>query len=374
MLLEVLICTHLLLPPMHRSKKHLLIIGIFWNGKKFKTARQAPDQLAEAFEKTGYNVIRTSFYVNKYLRLADTVATIIGKKSRYELAIVPWFNGRGSFYWQEIASRLLKLLNKKIVLVIHGGSIPAEILAAPHKYSKTLKRADVIVSPSAFVADKLSTLNYKIEVIENVLDLEQYPFQPKTRFGMKLLWMRTIEPLYNPEMALEVVRILKEKGYTPKMYMAGQQKDQALFMRLQQLISEWQLNENIFFTGYADHQKKLTLASDCDIYICTNKVDNAPVSLVEMMSLGLPVVSTNVGGIPYLVRDGVNGLLVNDGDAQAMAERIETIHLDSSLASTLTANGAEFAKAFDTQPVVAKWERLFHRLLGNTVAKAQHPL
>lgn len=359
---------------MHKNKQHLLIIGIFWDGKKYKTARQAPDQLAEALEKHGHRLTRTSYYLNKYLRLIDTVATIIGKRNNYNTAIVPWFNGSGSYYWQEIASRLLRLLNKKIIVVIHGGNIPAQILVEPKKYQLTLKRADVIVAPSRFVADKLTRLEYNVEVIENLVELEKYPFHQKASFEMNLLWMRTIEPLYNPGMAIQVVKQLKQKGYSPKLYMAGQQKDGVFYLRLQQLVNEWRLQENVVFTGYADHAKKLALAADCDIYICTNKVDNAPVSIIEMMSLGLPVVSTNVGGIPYLVQDGVNGMLVDDDDAEAMAAKIEAVHLDPVLGNRLAANGRAYAKAFDVNVVVEKWEKLFHRLAKNSSQESQHPL
>lgn len=357
---------------MRSYKKNLLIIGIFWDGKKFKTARQAPDQLAEALEKRGYSITRTSFHVNKFLRLIDTVFTILKGRNRYEIAIVPWFNGSGSFYWQEVATRLLKFFKKKVVLVVHGGNIPAQVVVHPAQYQATLKRADVIVAPSQFVADKLQHLGYNVQVIENLLDLEQYQFIGKETFNLNLLWMRTIEPLYNPMMALQVVKILKEKGYQPKLYVAGQQKDKELMNKMQEFTRTSRIDGEVEFTDYADHARKLELVRLCDFYLCTNKVDNAPVSLIEMMSLGLPVVSTNVGGIPYLVHDNINGMLVNDEDAKTMADKLEMIHLDPGMGKEMVRNAVQFSKQFDAEKVIAKWEIVFSQLSGHS-SGSQHP-
>lgn len=349
--------------PMQMFTRPILIIAVFWNKKKkLVTARQAPDHLAEAFETRGGQVIKTSYYLNKFLRLVDTIATVVMHAGRYKIAIVPWFNGAGSFYWQEIASRLLKLLRRKVILVVHGGAVPGQIAANPSKYLKTLRRADAIVSPSAFVADKLQHMGFAVDVIENLVETDVYPFIQKDNFRLNLLWMRTIEEVYNPLMALQVVKILNAKGLRPMLYMAGQVKDDDLYSTLRKKVEEWQLEEQVVFTGYADHTMKLDLASKCDMYICTNKVDNAPVSVVEMMCLGLPVITTNVGGIPYLVKDGETGLLVNDDDAEAMAAAIEMIYSQPGLGKEIAGRAFLFSRRFNAEEVLEKWMQLFARL------------
>jgi glycosyltransferase involved in cell wall biosynthesis len=116
------------------------------------------------------------------------------------------------------------------------------------------------------------------------------------------------------------------------------------------------------FPGYINKEGKNKYASDLDIYICTNRIDNAPVSLIEMMALGLPVVSVNVGGIPDLITDEENGLLVDLDDDRAMADSISLIIEQPSIGKNLVANGLKCSRQFGEEPVLAKWKHVFNKL------------
>ncbi len=333
----------------------VLIVGLFRSNKTInKIPCSAPEQMADLFKKNGIPVITTSIYLGRFLRFFDTVFTILANYTQYDVAIVPWFNGKGSYYWQEIASRLLKLLGKKIVLVIRGGGIPDLLDKHPKKYMKTLQRANHIICPSAFIASRLINQNIPSEVIANSLNLNKYPFIRKEQFSLNLLWMRTLEPLYNPAMALKVAKILKDRGHKFTLHIAGQNNGH--LKELEALRTAYNVEQEVVFCGFINHEQKLKLARSCDMYLCTNRVDNAPVSLIEMMCLGLPIVSTNVGGIPNFIKNGENGLLVNDNDAEAMVESILEIHQNPTLGRMLVENGYHFSRQFDELSVLEKWK------------------
>ena len=335
--------------------KKVLIVGLFRSNKTVnKIPCSAPEQMADLFQKNSIPVITTSIYLGRFLRFFDTVFTILFNHNQYDVAIVPWFNGKGSYYWQEIASRMLKLLGKKIVLVIRGGGIPDLLDKHPKKYMKTLVRADHIISPSTFIADRLVNQNIQVEVVANSLNLNKYPFIRKPQFSLNLLWMRTLEPLYNPAMALKVAKILKDRGHKFTLHIAGQNNGH--LKELEALRTAYNVAQEVVFCGFINQEQKVILAKSCDMYICTNRVDNAPVSLIEMMCLGLPIVSTNVGGIPNFINNGVNGLLVNDNDAEAMVESILEIHQNPALGRMLVENGYHFSRQFDELSVLEKWK------------------
>ena len=117
-----------------------------------------------------------------------------------------------------------------------------------------------------------------------------------------------------------------------------------------------------FFPGFLTHEDKLRYAELCDIFICTNRIDNAPVSLIEMAALGIPIVSTNAGGIPHLFENGVNALLVDVKDARAMAEAVKDLISDNELAHTLCKNGRLLAEKHDEQHVLNAWNALFRKI------------
>ena len=100
------------------------------------------------------------------------------------------------------------------------------------------------------------------------------------------------------------------------------------------------------------------MSEDYNVFINTTNYDNTPLSLIEAMALGLPVVSTNVGGIPFLIDHDVHGLLVNKNDDEAMTNAIVSIMLKTEKAHKLVDNDSSRAEYFDWHSVKMHWLKL----------------
>jgi glycosyltransferase involved in cell wall biosynthesis len=87
-------------------------------------------------------------------------------------------------------------------------------------------------------------------------------------------------------------------------------------------------------------------------------VDNTPVSVLEAMACGLCVISTNVGGIPYLLQDEHDALLVPSGDDGAMAKAVRRVLTEEGLADRLSCNARRKVEQFDWSYILPKWERV----------------
>ena len=89
-----------------------------------------------------------------------------------------------------------------------------------------------------------------------------------------------------------------------------------------------------------------------------------PVGVLEAAACGLPIVSTDAGGVPFFLRDGETGLLVTDGDAHAMAAKVKRLLKEPQLAATLSRNGRVLTEACGWASVRGQWEALFEDVLA----------
>lgn len=343
------------------KKKKILITGLFISPKNIQSIyRTAADQLAEILVENEFEIITTSTIVNKYWRAIDILSTILFKSGSFEIAIVPYYGSNNAYIIENWSTKLLKFLGKKVVLVVHGGSLPARLAKNSTKYLAVLNRVNQVVCPSPYLQYEIGKYGIKSIVIENVLKLSDYQFNLKNTFRPNIFWMRTFEDVYHPLMAVEVFVKVKALFPEAKMVMAG--GDAGMLAQTKELANSLKVINDISFPGYITNDQKNKLAQEYDIYICTNKVDNAPVSLVEMMSLGLPIVTVNSGGIPFMIENTVNGLLVNYNDVSAMADAISYVINNPAFAQMLVQNGLETAKKYDVHPILVKWNALFNQL------------
>lgn len=290
----------------------------------------------------------------------DTVSAIVRHSLSYKIAILPLYGGNGSYIWTKVSITFLRALRKKIILIVHGGSIPDKMKVQKEKYLPVFESVDKIICPSPFLQEALKQYNIETTLIENVVNLQSYNFTNKNFFRPRIFWMRTLEDIYNPEMAIRVAAILAAKYPDFKMVMAGHDKGALSMTR--DLARKLNIADKVSFPGYISHITKNKLAADYDIYICTNRIDNAPVTFVEMMAMGLPIVSVNIGGIPYLITDNENGLLVNLDDDENMAAKVISLIEEPLLGKRLAANALVSSKKYDEAPVLNKWNSAFEEL------------
>lgn len=346
--------------PFKKNKK-ILITGLFISPQNVHSIyRTAADQLAEVLIENEFKIIKTSTVVNKYWRALDILSTILFNYWTYNIAIVPYYASANAYIIENWSTKLLKLLGKKIILVVHGGGLPSRLAKNSAKYLAVLNRADQVICPSPYLQFEINKYGLKSMVIENVLKLSDYQFHLKNKFRPNIFWMRTFEDIYHPLMTVQVFAKVKTVFPEAKMIMAG--GDAGMLAQTKDAAKAMGVFESINFPGYISNEQKNLLATEYDIYICTNKIDNAPVTLVEMMTLGLPIVSVNSGGIPFMIENKLNGLLVEFDDASAMADAITEIIKNPLLGKLLVQNGLVTAKKYGAETVLNKWTTLFNKL------------
>lgn len=315
--------------------------------------------LADLFSREGFEVMLTSRRPRRLPRLMDTVATLTRGRHEYDVAIVAVFSGPG-FQMANISSLLLRRLRKPIVLYLRGGNLPAFAARHPRQVSRVLRRADVVIAPSDYLADELGAFVDRIEVIPNVIDLARYSFVPRDDVRPDLLWMRTFHEVYEPAVAIEAFRLIVERRPEATLTMAGQ--DKGLLEPTRGLASRYRLSDRIQFPGFLSETKKKVAFRDHDIFLNTPRVDNVPVSVLEVCASGMPVVATEVGGISRLLNHETEALLVRPSDPYATAEAVVRLLEEPGLANRLSHAGRKVAERFSWARVFPAWEELLARL------------
>jgi glycosyltransferase involved in cell wall biosynthesis len=167
---------------------------------------------------------------------------------------------------------------------------------------------------------------------------------------------RNLEPLYNVACTLRAFRLIQDRLPEARLVIAG---DGSQRRQLEQLCGNLRL-ERVTFVGKLNSAEMASLYDRCDIYLNSPNIDNMPTSILEAFACGLPVVTTNPGGIPYIVENARNGLMVSVDDAEALAHAALRLIDDQLMATRLAdAARAECEDRYVWSKVRAEWEECY---------------
>jgi len=165
---------------------------------------------------------------------------------------------------------------------------------------------------------------------------------------------RNLEPIYGIDVALRAFAVVAEKLPAARLSIAG---SGPLRENLEQLATMLGVADRVRFTGRLDRDQMAALYRESDLSLNPSHVDNMPNSVLESLASGVPVVSTDVGGVPFIVEHGRTALLVPADDAQAMGAAALHILTDPICANALRTAGLESVQRY-------RWEAVRETLLG----------
>lgn len=312
------------------------------------------ETLTPLLQLGGLCVVSVSEKKNFILRILDMIQSVLKHKNSDYVLIDAY--STLSFYYLLVVSQLCRLFKIKYIPILHGGNLPERLKKSPFLSKLVFNNAFINVAPSHYLLEKFKESGFSnLTYIPNFIALENYPFKLRNVYTPKLLWVRAFAEIYNPKMAVLVFQRIKEKYPNAQLTMVGPDKDGS-FSEVKALANQLKLEVN--FTGKLSKKDWIILAGNHDIFINTTNVDNMPVSLLEAMALGLPIVSTNVGGIPYLIENEKNGLLVDRANISEMCSAIEKLILNNRDAQLIVNEAINYVQNMDSKNVLSKWLNL----------------
>lgn len=334
------------------ARKKLVYVGnrLLKHGLSPTTA----DTLPSLFRKEGYEVKAVSDKKNKIFRMFDMLRAIIQNKKWADLVIIDTYSTT-NFYYAIIVAFFCRKFKIPYIPFLHGGSLPARLEKSKKQCEVLFGNAYKNVAPSAYLYEAFKEKNIpNLIYIPNTIPLENYSFKKRERVTYRLLWVRSFASIYNPEMALQVVEKLQKEGKDVTLCMVG--PDKGSMENCEKIAKDKGLP--VTFTGLLDKKAWHKLSEEYDIFINTTNFDNTPISVIEAMALGLPVVSTDVGGLPFLIENAVTGILTPAKDAQTMADAITALVQNPDKMQHIANQARRQVEEFDWEVAKYKWNEL----------------
>ncbi|MGE3275488.1 MAG: glycosyltransferase family 4 protein [Vicinamibacterales bacterium] len=305
----------------------------------------------------------------KYARTLATEATygplLLRELSRVDIAHV-FSASYTSFLLAPLpAVAVARLLGRPVILNYRSGEAP-DHLARSAVARTVLRRVDHNVVPSRFLVDVFARHGIDASVIPNVVDTERFRFRARTPLRPRLLCTRNLEPLYNVACTLRAFRRIQDRWPGATLTLVGSGSEEP---RIRALAGELDLH-GVTFAGRVAPGRIHEYYADHDIYLQSPDIDNMPASLLEAFASGLPVVSTDVGGIRAILTPGEHGLLAPADDHDGLAAHVLTLLEEPAFGERL-ARQAHATCAARTWPVLRdQWLRLYRSVLPSTAAHA----
>jgi glycosyltransferase involved in cell wall biosynthesis len=222
------------------------------------------------------------------------------------------------------------------------------------------------VVPSGFLVEVFAKFAIQAEAIYNTIDLAKYRFHCHHPIRPVILANRNFEAHYNVACALKAFALIQKQVPQAHLIIAGDGSERR---QLHRLANDLHL-QNVEFVGAVTPEAMAALYERADLYLNSSVVDNMPLSILEAFACGLTVVTTNAGGIPYMVKDGRNGCVVEGNDHEALARCAIGLLANPDQALRLSRQARADCQSYTWEAVGQKWLALY-RALGESQAGAK---
>lgn len=251
-----------------------------------------------------------------------------------------------------------KIFGKKKLLHYHTGEAETHLRNWKLTAKPTMKLFDKIVVPSQFLVDVFARFNLKTEAVFNFVESEKFEFRERDPLKPVFLSNRNFEPHYQISDILRAFQIIQNKIPDAKLLIVGSGSEE---VKLKNLAENLEL-KNTNFLGRIGQNEMPEIYDKADVYLNSSIVDNMPLSFIEAFSCGLPIVSTDAGGIPYICENGETALLVKKDDYKELAEKAITLLENNELAQKIIAEARQSCAKYSKENVQLQWLNIYRKL------------
>jgi glycosyltransferase involved in cell wall biosynthesis len=253
-----------------------------------------------------------------------------------------------------------RFFGKKVILNYHSGEAEDHLRCWPRTSVPVMKLADELIVPSPYLVDVFQKFGLRAYAISNIIDQDRFKFRERKPLRPIFLSNRNLYPLYNVACILRAFARIQQRFPEAELTIAGGGLQRPY---LESLARELKL-QNVEFRGLVAPDKMNELYDEAHVFLNSSNIDNMPGSILDSFACGLPVVSTNAGGIRFIITHGRTGLLVPKNDDEAMASWAIRLLETPELAESIARYAYEECPAYTWPAVRETWVTAYLRLVG----------
>jgi glycosyltransferase involved in cell wall biosynthesis len=293
------------------------------------------------------------------LRKADIVHVFSASYASFLLAPLP-------------AVLVARALGKPVVLNYHSGEAPDHLRRSALARFVLSRMVDGNAVPSVFLRDVFASFGIAARPVPNSIDLQRFAYRPRLlpaeagSHGPRMLSTRNLEPMYNVACTLRAFARVQARHPDATLTVIGGGSQEGA---LRGLAEDLRLR-HVRFVGRVPPDAIHRYYAEADIYVQTPSIDNMPLSLLEAFASGVPVVATDVGGVPAILTHGVHGLLAPDGDDEAVAAHVMDILERPDAARARAAAARRTCDALDWSVVREEWLDVYRTTMARGRSRA----
>lgn len=255
------------------------------------------------------------------------------------------------------AVAISRLHGKRVILNYRGGQADDFLRRSAFALKPFFRLAHVVTAPSQFLVNVLGKrVGVQVEIVPNIVNFNRFAHRERNPMQPKMIVTRHLLKLYDIESVIRAFELVQERYPEASLLIVGTGNQEGY---LRGLVAKLALR-NVEFLGYVPQENLPAIYDRCDILLNASLADNFPGSLVEAAAAGLVVVSTAVGGIPYIFENGASAILVQPGDWNGLGDGVLRALADHAFAARLRAEALKQCQKFDWKNV----RRALYRLYG----------
>ena len=270
------------------------------------------------------NLLRGDGYTCDILSTKGSIAKrikavfdLLTKGRKYDVFHIHACSDRG-FFPAILGINIGRLLKKRTVLTFHGGGAEGFFKRKQGLVKRYLNRTSSNIVLSGFIGRVFDQYRIPYTVIPNVLESDDSTFRARTDIKPRFISIRSFTETYNIKCTLKAFHAVQKNYPDASLTLLG---NGPLKSEIEQYVLDHHL-QNVTFVGQVPNTEIYRYLDEADIMVSSSRFDNMPVSILEGFKAGLLVIASKVGGVPYMIEDGKNGLLFDSDNDVQMAEKM----------------------------------------------------